>query len=67
MDVDFVNQLSRKLGIERRDLIEKDIILHQMTADIFFPIRARNAHPFLCKMGNWSIFHNCWNACGKFG
>ena len=34
MDIDFVNQLSRKLGIERRDLIEKDIILHQMLADL---------------------------------
>ena len=34
MDIDFVNQLSRRLGIERRDLIEKDIILHQMLADL---------------------------------
>jgi predicted nucleotidyltransferase component of viral defense system len=31
---DFVNELARVLNIKRRDLIEKDLILHQMLTDL---------------------------------
>jgi len=31
---DFVNEVARILGIERRDLVEKDLILHQTLADL---------------------------------
>jgi hypothetical protein len=34
MRADFVNEVARELKIERRDLIEKDLILHQMLADL---------------------------------
>ncbi|MHB2035581.1 MAG: nucleotidyl transferase AbiEii/AbiGii toxin family protein [Nitrososphaerales archaeon] len=34
MNVDFVNSISRKLAIQRRDLIEKDIILHGLLIDL---------------------------------
>lgn len=34
MRKDFVNQVSEALKIERKDLIEKDIILHQMLLDL---------------------------------
>jgi len=34
MNVDFVNSISRKLAIQRSDLIEKDIILHQLLTDL---------------------------------
>jgi predicted nucleotidyltransferase component of viral defense system len=34
MRANFVNELSRRLGIQRRDLIEKDIILHNMLLDL---------------------------------
>jgi len=31
---DFVNQVAAILGIKRRDLIEKDLILHQILSDL---------------------------------
>ncbi len=31
---DFVNGLSQRLNIQRRDLIEKDVILHQLLLDL---------------------------------
>jgi hypothetical protein len=31
---DFVNEVARVLNIKRRDLIEKDLILHQMLSDL---------------------------------
>ncbi len=31
---DFVNELSQRLNIQRRDLIEKDVILHQLLLDL---------------------------------
>ncbi len=34
MRKDFVNQVSEALKIERKDLVEKDIILHQMLLDL---------------------------------
>lgn len=34
MRKDFVNEVGRVLGIERKDLIEKDMILHQLLADL---------------------------------
>ena len=34
MRADFVNEVARVLKIGRRDLIEKDVILHQMLADL---------------------------------
>jgi predicted nucleotidyltransferase component of viral defense system len=34
MRADFVNEVSRVLDIERKDLIEKDLILHQMLSDL---------------------------------
>lgn len=51
MRKDFVNQLSEVLKIERKDLIEKDVILHQVLLDLsgndFF---RKN---FLFKGGRW--------------
>jgi predicted nucleotidyltransferase component of viral defense system len=32
--IDFVNDVALKLGIERKDLIEKDVILHQILSDL---------------------------------
>lgn len=34
MRIDFVNEVARVLDINRRDLIEKDLILHQMLTDL---------------------------------
>jgi len=34
MRADFVNEIARILNIKRRDLIEKDLILHQMLLDL---------------------------------
>jgi len=34
MRIDFVNELARRSAIERRDLLEKDVILHQTLADL---------------------------------
>ena len=34
MRADFVNEVARVLNIKRRDLIEKDLILHQILADL---------------------------------
>jgi predicted nucleotidyltransferase component of viral defense system len=34
MRADFVNEVARILGIERKDLIEKDLILHQILTDL---------------------------------
>ena len=34
MRVDFVNEVARILDIKRRDLIEKDLILHQISSDL---------------------------------
>jgi len=34
MREDFVNETARILGIARRDLVEKDLIIHQMLADL---------------------------------
>jgi predicted nucleotidyltransferase component of viral defense system len=34
MRLDFVNEIALKLGIERRDLVEKDVILHQILSDL---------------------------------
>ena len=34
MRADFVNEVARVLDIKRRDLIEKDLILHQMLTDL---------------------------------
>jgi len=34
MRADFVNEVARILDIQRRDLIEKDVILHQMLLDL---------------------------------
>ncbi len=34
MRADFVNEVARVLNIRRRDLIEKDLILHQMLSDL---------------------------------
>jgi hypothetical protein len=34
MRADFVNGLSEKLKIKRRDLLEKDVILHQLLSDL---------------------------------
>ena len=34
MRIDFVNGLAQKLSIQRRDLIEKDVILHQVLSDL---------------------------------
>ena len=34
MRVDFVNEVARALDIKRRDLIEKDLILHQILMDL---------------------------------
>lgn len=34
MRKDFVNEVSRIQGIKRTDLIEKDLILHQMLFDL---------------------------------
>lgn len=34
MRIDFVNELARRSAIERRDLLEKDVILHQMLTDL---------------------------------
>jgi predicted nucleotidyltransferase component of viral defense system len=34
MRADFVNEVARILDIKRRDLIEKDLILHQILADL---------------------------------
>ncbi|MGD0178146.1 MAG: nucleotidyl transferase AbiEii/AbiGii toxin family protein [Candidatus Bathyarchaeia archaeon] len=34
MRADFVNEVARVLNIKRRDLIEKDLILHQMLSDL---------------------------------
>lgn len=34
MTTDFVNEVARILGIERKDLIEKDLILHQILLDL---------------------------------
>lgn len=31
---DFVNELSRRLDIQRRDMIEKDVILHELLLDL---------------------------------
>ncbi|MFZ3077168.1 MAG: hypothetical protein WA139_01820 [Candidatus Aenigmatarchaeota archaeon] len=42
MRKDFVNQVSEALKIERKDLIEKDIILHQMLLDL-------SKNEFFCK------------------
>jgi predicted nucleotidyltransferase component of viral defense system len=32
--VDFVNELTRRAAIERRDLVEKDVVLHQILTDL---------------------------------
>jgi hypothetical protein len=32
--VDFVNDVARVLNIKRRDLVEKDFILHQILSDL---------------------------------
>jgi predicted nucleotidyltransferase component of viral defense system len=34
MRADFVNEVAGVLNIKRRDLIEKDLILHQILADL---------------------------------
>jgi predicted nucleotidyltransferase component of viral defense system len=34
MRADFVNAVAQKLNIQRKDLIEKDVILHQMLLDL---------------------------------
>jgi len=34
MRADFVNEVARALDIKRRDLIEKDLILHQILTDL---------------------------------
>ena len=34
MRADFVNEVARILGIKRRDLVEKDLILHQILSDL---------------------------------
>jgi len=34
MRVDFVNEVARILDIKRKNLIEKDLILHQMLSDL---------------------------------
>lgn len=34
MRIDFVNELARRSAIERRDLLEKDVILHQALTDL---------------------------------
>lgn len=34
MRADFVNEVARILNIERKDLIEKDLILHQILTDL---------------------------------
>lgn len=34
MRIDFVNEVSRILDIKRKDLIEKDLILHQILVDL---------------------------------
>jgi predicted nucleotidyltransferase component of viral defense system len=34
MRIDFVNELARRSAIERRDLLEKDIVLHQTLTDL---------------------------------
>ncbi len=34
MRVDFVNELARTLSIKRKDMIEKDLILHQILSDL---------------------------------
>jgi len=32
--IDFVNEVAKILSIKRRDLIEKDVILHQIISDL---------------------------------
>lgn len=34
MRTDFINEVARTLGIKRKDLIEKDLILHQILTDL---------------------------------
>ncbi len=34
MKVDFVNEVGKILNIKRKDLIEKDLILHQILSDL---------------------------------
>jgi hypothetical protein len=47
MRADFVNEVARALDIQRRDLIEKDPILHQMLTDLsqdnFFASRKQDS------------------------
>jgi predicted nucleotidyltransferase component of viral defense system len=59
---DFVNEVARVLNIKRRDLIEKDIILHQMLSDLSQdPFFAEN---FLFKGGTCLI--KCYFGYARF-
>ena len=62
MNADFVNAVSRALDIERRDLIEKDVILHQILLDlsnnVFF------SHNFAFKGGTCLI--KCYYGYERF-
>jgi predicted nucleotidyltransferase component of viral defense system len=59
---DFVNEVARVLNIKRRDLIEKDLILHQMLSDLSQdPFFAEN---FLFKGGTCLI--KCYFGYARF-
>lgn len=44
MRKDFVNEVARTQSIKRPDLIEKDLILHQLLFDLSRKHLARNVH-----------------------